>query len=96
MKQKIILLGDLHLGVRNDSLVFAENQLQFMDEMLEYAKKQKIDTIFQLGDVFDRRKYTNHAVVDLWKRRFFDKIKELGIQFHILLGNHDVMYKNTL
>lgn len=96
MTKKIILLGDLHMGVRNDSLVFAENQLQFMDEMLEYAEKNKIDIIFQLGDVFDRRKYTNHAVVDLWKRRFFSKMEELGIQFHMLLGNHDVMYKNTL
>ena len=95
-KAKIILLGDLHLGVRNDSLVFAENQLQFMDELISYATANKIDTIFQFGDVFDRRKYTNHAVVDLWKSRFFDKLEAAGISFHMLLGNHDVMYKNTL
>lgn len=95
MKNRIVVVGDLHLGVRNDSLVFAKNQLAFMDTMIDYCISEKIKTIVQLGDVFDRRKYTNHAVFDLWEEQFFEKLQKNKINIHILLGNHDVFFKNT-
>jgi hypothetical protein len=31
----------------------------------------------------------------MWKIRVFDKMRELGITFHTLLGNHDIFFKNT-
>lgn len=97
MKQnKIILLGDIHIGASGDSSAVTLNQLKFIDEVLEYAKKHKIKTILQLGDIFDRRKNTNHQTLKLWRDRFFDRMQEMKIEFLSLVGNHDTYYNNTL
>ena len=93
---KFIILGDLHLGVRSDSLVFANYQLNYLDEVIDYMIANKIKLIVQLGDVFDRRKFSNHVILDMWETRFFDKLAKLGIKLHILIGNHDSAYKNSI
>lgn len=93
---KFIILGDLHLGVRSDSLVFAKYQLDYLDEVISYMVKNKIKVIVQLGDVFDRRKFSNHVILDMWENRFFDKLLQNNIKLHILIGNHDSAYKNSI
>jgi DNA repair exonuclease SbcCD nuclease subunit len=44
----------------------------------------------------DSRKFTNHIVLNEWKRRFFDELKKRQIEFHMVLGNHDIATKNTV
>jgi len=61
-----------------------------------YLVERNIKTVFQLGDLFDRRKYINFNSLYLSRKYFFDKLKEHNIELHILLGNHCVFYKNTL
>jgi len=55
-----------------------------------------ITTIFQLGDLFDRRKYISFQSLDLCRRYFFDEIVRHDLELHTLLGNHDITFKNTL
>lgn len=94
---KICILGDTHHGMRGDSLDFHRYYEKFYSEvMFPYLKENNITTIFQLGDLFDRRKFINFNSLYLVRRYFFDPIKNNGIHFHTLLGNHDVAYKNTL
>ena len=93
---KIVLLSDLHAGVKSGNLNIASHQLDYLDKMLDYMKKNKIDTIFQLGDSLDNRKQTNHTVLDLWCERFYDKMHSMKIKYHTLIGNHDCPHKNTL
>lgn len=94
---KLIILGDTHFGVRGDSLDFHKYYKKFYDNILfPYLTENKIDTIFQLGDLFDRRKFINYNSLYLSRKYFFDKLKEHGITLHTLLGNHDIFYKNTL
>ena len=94
---KIILLGDLHIGARNASMVLCDYQIKFFKSVLfPYMKRHKINTIFQTGDVFDTRKFTNHLILDIWQREVFDYMHENNISFHCLVGNHDSLYKNTL
>ncbi len=50
----------------------------------------------QLGDLFDRRKFINFNSLYLSRKYFFEKCERLGIRLHVLIGNHDVAYKNTL
>jgi DNA repair exonuclease SbcCD nuclease subunit len=59
-------------------------------------KDHGIKAILQLGDLFDRRKYINFYTLKASKQYFFDPMKEMGVEFHTLLGNHDVYFKNTL
>ena len=94
---KICILGDTHHGMRGDSLDFHRYYEKFYSEvMFPYLKENNITTIFQLGYLFYRRKFINFNSLYLVRRYFFDHIKDSGITFHTLLGNHDVAYKNTL
>lgn len=94
---KLIILGDTHFGARGDSLDFHKYFQKFYDEVFfPYLIDNKIDTVIQMGDLFDRRKFINFNSLYLSRKYFFDKLKEHNIQLHALIGNHDVAYKNTL
>jgi DNA repair exonuclease SbcCD nuclease subunit len=94
---KIALIADSHLGARNDSLVIADYFAKFYEKcFFPYIDEHNIDTIIHLGDVFDRRKYTNHLTLSRAKEYFFDPLKARDLDVHIILGNHDSTYRNTL
>ena len=94
---KICILGDTHHGMRGDSLEFHRYNKKFYDNIFfPYLIENKIDTVFQLGDLFDRRKFINFNSLYLCRKYFFDKLRDNNITFHTLLGNHDVAFKNTL
>jgi DNA repair exonuclease SbcCD nuclease subunit len=94
---RLCILGDTHFGMRGDSLEFHRYYQKFYDEVFfPYLIENKIDTVFQLGDLFDRRKFINFNSLYLCRKYFFDKCETLGIKLHTLLGNHDVTFKNTL
>jgi DNA repair exonuclease SbcCD nuclease subunit len=94
---KIILLGDVHCGARNSSNIVSDHQLKFFeDQLFPYMKENGIKIILQSGDLFESRKFTNHSVLHEWNNRFFSKLDEYGFEMHMILGNHDLAYKNTL
>ena len=93
----LCILGDTHFGARGDSVDF----LNFFEKFYEntffpYLIENNIDTVFQLGDLFDRRKYINFNSLYLCRKYFFDKLRDNNIKMYTLLGNHDISYKNTL
>ena len=90
-------MGDTHFGMRGDSVAFHNLYRRFYEEVFfPYLKENNIDTIFQLGDLFDRRKFISFQTLALSRKYFFDKLKENNLKFLTLLGNHDILYKNTL
>lgn len=94
---KLAILGDTHFGARGDSLDFHKYFHKFYDEIFfPYLKTNDIKVIFQMGDLFDRRKFINFNTLHLCRKYFFDKCEMMGIEVHTLLGNHDVAFKNTL
>lgn len=94
---KLIILGDTHFGMRNDSLLFHDYYKKFYQNILfPYMRENGISTIFQMGDLFDRRKYINFNSLYLSRRYFFDICKADNFTLHTILGNHDISYKNTL
>lgn len=94
---KIVILGDTHFGMRGDSLEFHQHYKKFYDNVFfPYLLENDIKVVYQLGDLFDRRKFINFNSLYLARQYFFNKLKEHNIEFHTLLGNHDVTYKNTL
>lgn len=94
---KFIIIGDVHIGAREANMDVMEHQLRFYEEQLfPFMKANGMKFILQLGDLFDKRKFTNHVVLYWWKKRFFDVMKANGVKFVTILGNHDVAYKNTL
>ena len=93
---KIALLNDTHFGVRNDSTIFDDFLHKFYEEVFfPYLEEHNIKTLIHLGDVVDRRKYINFRVADNFKKKFLQKLWEKKIDTHILIGNHDIYFKNT-
>jgi len=94
---KLCILGDTHFGMRGDSIIFHNYIKKFYEEIFfPYLKENNITQIFQMGDLFDRRKFINFNSLYECRKYFFDKVTENNITFYSMLGNHDITYRNTL
>ena len=94
---KIAILGDTHFGVRSDSKEFTESYRKFYtDIFFPYLVENNITDVYQLGDLFDRRKYVNFYTLSECRNYFFDVAQRLGIKLHILVGNHDIFWRESL
>jgi len=93
---KIAFITDTHFGARNDSPLFVEYFLSFLEgQFFPYLKANNIKTVIHLGDLMDRRKYVNFFVLSQVKTRFIDYLRKNNIEFHCIIGNHDTFFKNT-
>lgn len=93
---RIVILGDIHYGVRGDKQLFNDNNKKFFENVLfPYIDENKITTIIHLGDLLDRRKFINFNTANCVRRDFIEPIISRNIDYHLILGNHDVMYRST-
>lgn len=93
---KIAIITDQHFGARNDSVHFLDFYEKFYkDTFFPKIKEENVQAVLMLGDTFDRRKYMNFYTLKRAKEMFFDPLAQMGIDVHILAGNHDTYFKNT-
>lgn len=93
---KVCLLGDTHFGVRGDSVVFHNYFEKFYrDVMFPYLKKHDINTVFQLGDLFDKKKNVNFLTLSKARSYFFDPLRDNGMKLIVNVGNHDTYFKHS-
>ncbi len=93
---KIAIISDTHWGVRNDNVSFLDSSKSFLDNVFfPEIDRQQIKIIVHLGDLVDRRKYINIQTANRLREDFLDPIKNRNLDFFMILGNHDVYYKNT-
>jgi len=93
---KIALVTDTHFGARNDNQNVNDYFYKFYDDIFfPELKKRGITTCVHLGDVVDRRKFISFKIANDFRQRFINRFAELGIDLHIIIGNHDTYYKNT-
>lgn len=93
---KIGLMGDIHIGARNDSEFFLKNTLDNLNHYLDEFIREGVRTIIQFGDIFDRRKYINFSTLHRFRKTFLDRCRIEGICIYALIGNHDIYFKNSL
>jgi DNA repair exonuclease SbcCD nuclease subunit len=97
MTEKFVILGDCHMGVRNDSEKLYQNQELFYSKVFwPYIEEHNIKKIIQTGDLFDSRIKVNTRTLQFSKRILFDVAKKRGITIHSIAGNHDAYYKDSL
>jgi len=91
---KIAIITDTHFGVRNDNQEFLDYFMRFYDHVF-FPKLREfgITTILHLGDVVDRRKFISYVTLRRMREGFIDKLDDYNV--HVLVGNHDIPYKNT-
>ena len=94
---KYALITDTHFGARNDSLVFSTFFQKFYENIFfPTLKERNIKSVIHLGDVVERRKFINFKTLNSMKDILFDPLDEIGGDIKIIIGNHDIYYKNTL
>lgn len=95
MIKQSLHLGDLHLGISGDS-PWHENIIRtLIDDAIEYSVKHKITEWLQYGDFFDVRKAITHKTME-FSREIIQKLIDNNINIKIIIGNHDMHYKNTI
>ena len=93
---KLAVLSDTHAGVRGDAVSFADHQDEFYKEQFfPYCKEHGITTILHGGDFFDRRQFVTLKTMQRLRSTFCKLIKEGDYELHLIVGNHDVLYRNT-
>jgi hypothetical protein len=93
---KIALITDCHYGIRNDSIAFLDMNKKFFDTIFfPYLENNNIDTIVNLGDLLDRRKYVNIYTAHRLIEDFITPTYKRNYAYHHILGNHDTHFKNT-
>lgn len=92
---KIAIITDTHWGVRNDNVIFLNNNKLFLDNIFfPTLEKHSIKQIIHLGDLVDRRKYVNINTVNRLRNDFLQRVSD-QYEMDVTAGNHDVYYKNT-
>lgn len=93
---KLAIVNDTHMGARGDSLLFNDYFFRFWDNVFfPYCKSNNITNILHLGDLVDRRKFTNHIILHQWNKKWFERTQKNSISVNILVGNHDIPFRNT-
>jgi len=93
---KIAIITDQHFGARKNSKLFHDYFLKFYEDIFfPTLIKEGITTIVDMGDTFDSRKGVDFVSLEWAKNNYYDKLAELGITVHTIIGNHTAYYKNT-
>lgn len=98
MGHKIALISDIHFGCRNNSETYLEIIKKLLIETLfNIVKNDKINDVRILGDLFDCRNNINvrtlNVAIEVFK---WYKTNLPSVKFKIILGNHDIYYKNRI
>lgn len=92
----IALITDTHLGARSSSSIFRSYmQFWYDTEFFPKLKEQGITEIMHLGDFFDNRNSISVMDIDFLVNWFAPQLVEGGFHITVILGNHDVAFKNT-
>jgi len=91
---QIGVITDTHFGHKGESLLFHKYFDQFLDNVFfPELERRKITTIIHGGDLYDRRKYINTDIAQRTRKSFLEKTAPY--ETHIMVGNHDVYFKDT-
>ena len=90
----IALMGDLHLGIKGGDNDFLEYQKAYIKRFIEFCANNDIKHVIQAGDFFDVRKTTDNRVLHYATGEFLDLLKSYKIEWHNILGNHDIYFRD--
>jgi hypothetical protein len=93
---RVAIITDQHFGCRKNSKIFHDYFLEFYNEVFfPYLESMGITTVIDMGDTFDSRKGIDFSALAWAKDNYYDRLKDMGITVHTIVGNHTAYYKNT-
>lgn len=91
MPDKIMFIGDLHFGNKNNSEVFCQQLVDFIGWAKDYAEQNGVRTIVQGGDWFHTRTSLNILTLN-YSNQAVDILSNGNFRTLVLVGNHDIYY----
>lgn len=93
---KVAILSDTHYGARKGSKYLHDFFKKFYDDIFfPTLERENIKTVIHMGDAFDNRRSIDLQSLEWAKQVVFNRIVEMGITMHMIVGNHDTYFKNT-
>ena len=93
---KVAIITDQHFGARKNSKLFHDYFLKFYNDVFfPTLEEQGITTVVDMGDTFDSRKGIDFSALSWAKDNYYDRLQEMGVKVHTIVGNHTAYYKNT-
>jgi len=93
---KIAIITDQHFGARKNSKLFHDYFLKFYNDVFfPTLEEYGITTVVDMGDTFDSRKGIDFSALSWAKNNYYDRLQEMGVKVHTIVGNHTAYYKNT-
>jgi len=93
---KVAIITDQHFGCRKNSKLFHDYFLKFYNDVFfPTLEKEGISVVIDMGDTFDSRKGIDFSALAWAKNNYYDRLKDMGIRVHTIVGNHTAYYKNT-
>lgn len=90
--KKAIVFTDIHWGLKNNSVVHNNDCDQFINWVIETAKKEGCETGLFLGDWHNHRASINIQTLQ-YSLRALEKLSKAFDQFFFIPGNHDLYYR---
>ena len=93
---KVAIITDQHFGARKNSKLFHDYFLKFYNDVFfPTLEREGITTIIDMGDTFDSRKGIDFSALSWAKNNYYDRLCDMGVEVHTIVGNHTAYYKNT-
>ena len=93
---KVAIITDQHFGARKNSKLFHDYFLKFYNDVFfPTLEEYGITTVVDMGDTFDSRKGIDFSALSWAKDNYYDRLQEMGVKVHTIVGNHTAYYKNT-
>ena len=93
---RVWILGDMHLGVRSNSMEWLNIQKDFYEKVFIPTLKEHVqegDVLVQVGDAFDNRQSINLKVLN-YAVDLFERLGQI-LPTHVICGNHDIWAKKS-
>lgn len=91
---KLLMFNDIHFGAKGNSKTFNEYCIKFVEYLIEYSLKNKIDKILFLGDWHDSRDEIQIATLN-YSHKALKLLSDTKIPVEMILGNHDLYFRNS-
>ena len=94
--KRVWVLGDLHFGVRANSVEWLEIQKDFFERLFIPTLKKHVqpgDVLVQVGDTFDNRQSINIKVLN-YAVDLFERLGQI-LPCYVICGNHDIWAKKS-
>tara|TARA_B110000285_G_scaffold186473_1_gene211864 strand:- start:429 stop:1544 length:1116 start_codon:yes stop_codon:yes gene_type:complete len=94
--KRVWVLGDLHFGVRANSVEWLDIQKDFFESVFIPMLKKQVkpgDVLVQVGDTFDNRQSINIKVLS-YAVSLFERLGQI-LPCYVICGNHDIWAKKS-